>query len=142
MSVEKKMLPEKHGVVFALWDGKHIQLEIRTKEDEFKGMIIIPGGKVKKHQTLQNTLFDEVKQEYGISVKRYKKLGTYPNIENNGMLNIRHLYLVTEWEGRLSNPENKSTHIKATLEEALRICEHPLTQIFLKVIDKELSRQD
>jgi len=58
------------------------------------------------------------------------------------LLNIRHLYLVTEWEGCLSNPENKSIHVEATLKEALRICEHPLTQIFLKVIDKELSRQD
>jgi len=140
--LERETLFEKHGVVFALLSGNKIQLEKRIKEDEFEGMIIIPGGKVKPYQTLEEALFEEVMQEYGILVKRHKKLGVFPSIENRGILNIRHLYLVTEWEGCLSNPENKSIHVEATLKEALKICEHPLSQIFLKVIEKELSRQD
>jgi 8-oxo-dGTP pyrophosphatase MutT (NUDIX family) len=140
--VETEEVIEKHGVVFAIWDGEKIQLEKRLK-GKYEGEIIIPGGSVESGETLEDhTLPREIKEEYGVDVVKTKKVGIFPSVED-GVLNIRHLYLVTEWNGNLSDPEKnmrKSEHLEATLEEALLICRHPLTQIFLQVIKSELSR--
>lgn len=81
-----------------------------------------------------------MREEYKVKVLIYKKLGNYPNIEDDGILNVRHLYLVTKWKGTLSNPENTNGHIETTIKEAFKVCKHPLSQIFLKRIQKELSR--
>jgi len=142
MSVEQKVLPEKHGVVFALLHEGKIQLKKRMKKGEFEGKIIIPGGGANADETLEEALLREIKEEYGVDGRVYKKLGTYPNIENNGTLNIRHLYLVTEWEGELSDPEKVNIHLEIPLDEAFDVCQHPLTQIFLQRIKDELSRQN
>ena len=138
---ERREKTEKHGVVFALWDGNKIQLEKRNKPNgKFFGYILVPGGGVEQGETLEKALLREVREEYKVKALIYKKLGNYPSIEDDGILNVRHLYLVTKWLGILSNPEDLNDHIEATLEEAFEICKHPLSQVFLKRIQKELSR--
>lgn len=138
---ERKDRSEKHGVIFALWDGKNIQLEKRIKPGKFQGYTIIPGGGVETDETLEEALLREIREEYGTKVIDYINLGSFPSIEDNGFLNVRHLYLVTEWEGVLSNPENKNQHIECSIEEALLVCTHPLSQIFLRKVQQEvLSR--
>ena len=91
-------------------------------------------------ETLENALFREVSEEYGVEVLTYKKLGVFPMVEDSGVLNVRHLYLVTKWNGVLSNPEQTNGHIEASLEEASEICKHPLSQVFLKQIQQKLPR--
>jgi len=138
---ERREQIEKHGVIFALWDGEKIQLEERKKiGGKFFGYILVPGGAVEEGETLKEALFREVGEEYGVKALSYRKIGVYPNIEDNGILNVRHLYLVTKWKGNLSNPENTNGHIETSIKEAFEVCKHPLSQIFLKRIQKELSR--
>lgn len=79
-------------------------------------------------------------EEYGVKVVEYTKLGTFPNIEEDGVLNVRHLYFITKWKGKLLNLEEVNDHVEATIEEAFNICKHPLSQIFLRRIQLELSR--
>ena len=95
--VERGEQIEKHGVIFALWDGEKIQLEERKKiGGKFFGYILVPGGAVEEGETLKEALFREVGEEYGVKALSYRKIGIYPNIEDNGILNVRHLYLVTK----------------------------------------------
>jgi len=141
MFVEREILPEKHGVVFALWDGKHIQLEKRLAGN-FEGFVIIPGGGVEEGESPDTAEFREIYEEYRVLLKRSTYLGSYTE-EGPNLINTRYVFLVTEWGGKLSNPENKNEHIEATLDEAFKICKNPLTQIFLNMVQKEiLSRQN
>lgn len=126
------------GVVFAIWDGTKIQLEKRIKTGEFQGLIIIPGGSIENEEKEEKALFREVKEEYGVEVTGFQKLGLFPSLGDNETLSVRHLYLVTGWDGILSNPENKSDHLEASITEALDLCKHPLSQAFLNVIQKAI----
>lgn len=135
---EKFVFPEEHGVVFVIWDGARIQLEHREdKEKDFFGEIIIPGGHVEQDETIQNALSREICEEYGVFVKESKKIGTVFSHEND-LFKVRHLYLVTDWEGELSNRENKSTHLEASIEEAMFVCRNPLTRTFLRMIEESI----
>ena len=43
--VEARENTEKHGVIFALWDGINIQLEKRDKVgSKYEGFVLVPGG--------------------------------------------------------------------------------------------------
>ena len=136
--VERGGYNKKQGVVFALWDGAKIQLEKRIQPGKYQGLTIIPGGASEKDETTEEALFREVKEEYGIEVTNFQKLGLFPSLESNHTLNIRHLYLVTGWSGVLSNPENKNDHLEVSISEAFDLCKHSLTQAFLVVIQKAI----
>lgn len=76
---ERRTVSEKHGVIFALWDGMKIQLEGRTMPGiKFYGYTIVPGGAVEISETLEEALSREVREEYGVEVLEYKKLGFIP----------------------------------------------------------------
>lgn len=136
--IERGGYNKKQGVVFALWDGTKIQLEKRIKKGKFQGFTIIPGGAVEKDETIEKALFREVREEYGVEVTDFQKLGLFPSLEDNNTLNVRHLYLVTSWSGVLSNPENKNDHLETSITEAVDLCKHPLSQAFLVVIQKAI----
>ena len=134
---------EKFGVVFVLWDGKNIQLEKRTeKGDKFQGLTIVPGGAVEGQETYRWAVDREVREEYGVKIIRAEDIGKIREVEENGVVNYRHVFLVTEWEGPLSNPENRNIHIEATLQDARIMCKHPITQQILDLVETNLLRQD
>lgn len=137
---ERKEELERNGVVFALWDGENLQLEIRKKPGKFFGFTIIPGGKVEKDESFEDALLREVKEEYEIEVLEYRILGDFTEIEDGGIVNTRRLFLVTQWDGELANPENINDHIGVPIEEAFGLCSHPLTKSFLSVIQKETPK--
>jgi len=137
--VESSEITEKHGVVFILWDGEKIQLEKRLEEGtEFFGYTIIPGGAIETSETQEEALLREVCEEYGVVPSEYRKVGIVDTIEQNGTLNFRHVFLVTGWNGQLSNPEDKNEHIKTTLEEARKLCTHPISQRILDLVGVEI----
>lgn len=141
--VERKGLTEKHGVIFVIYDGQKIQLEKRVnKNDKYYGYITIPGGMVEQGEAPQNALVREIREEYGATFVNAKELGGVESIEGDGQPNFRHVFLVDGWSGRLSNPEHENIHIKATIEQARKICKHPVTQRALDLVEAELFRQN
>jgi len=110
---ERRETLKKNGVVFALWDGENLQLEVRKKPGNFFGFTIIPGGKVEKSESFEDALLRETKEEYGIEV-----LKNYP----------------------LGNPEKINDHIGVPIEKAFGLSNHPLTKTFLDVIQKEIFK--
>lgn len=140
--IETKETPQRHGVIFAIWDGCKIQLERRIAPGEFKGFTLIPGGKMELKETIEEALTREILEEYEVQALEYTKLGFLTNIEQNGILNARHVYLVTRWKGKLSNPEGKNEHLEVSLSEARLLCTHPVSQQVLDLVEKQLSGQN
>lgn len=137
------MPPKKQGVIFAIVKDNVIQLEKRLKIGSvFFGFNIVPGGTVEDNETVEEALFREIKEEYDIIPKKFEFLGSDTEIEKDSTVVIRHVFLVTSWEGIPSNPESKNGHLEATLKEARRLCAHPISQRILDMIEAKLSRQN
>lgn len=140
---ERREVGEKHGVVFAVVKNGIIQLEERLKlGSKYFGFTIIPGGGVEPGETLEETMLREFKEEYDATAVKYKELGSVLATEEDLTINVRHVYLVSDWVGTLSNPENRNGHIEKTLEEARILCTHPISQRILDMVEDELSRQN
>lgn len=143
MSPEKKEITEKKGVIFIILNNGKIQLEKRVKlGDQFFGHTIIPGGGIKQDESQQTALCREVIEEYGALPLRFKKIGEIVSSEEGGLINTRHVYLITKWLGVLGNPEKKNPHLEVDFVTAKSICRHPVSQQVLNLLDEELSRQN
>lgn len=139
---ERKESAERHGVIFALVKDGLIQLEERVQFGKWFGLTIVPGGHVEQSETVEEAIFREVKEEYNSTPVEYKYLGHIMDTDSNLNLHIRHVYLITDWEGELLNPEGRNNHISLSIEDAEKICTHPISQKALSMINDELSRQD
>ena len=127
----------KHVVIFALYDGQRINLEERIEPGHrFTGYTIIPGGVIKQDESDEEALRREVREEYGIEVVEFKRLGVVTDKVSELAVNNGNVYLVSKWNGDLSNPEKKNRHIQATLSEARVLCNHPVSQKVLDLIDE------
>jgi len=136
---ERKETCEKHGVVFILFDGNKLQLEERMKpQDQYFGYTFIPGGKIEDGEEICSALRREVMEEYGVTLKEGFGLGDIQGVEDGGVLNVRHIFLVTSWDGTLANPEGKNRHIEATFSEARELCKHPVSQKILDLFEAKL----
>ncbi len=141
--MERKEKTEKHGVIFALFDGQKLQLEKRVEiGDPYYGYTIVPGGSLKSGETVEEALRREVREEYDVRALSYKKLGINFAVEPDGTLNLRHVYLVTKWKGKLSSPEGRNIHFETTFGKARVLCGHPVTQQILDLVERGLSAQD
>lgn len=81
----------------------------------------------------------EVAEEYGVEVQSYEQIGVVTDIEDGGIVNFRHVFLVTSWIGELSNPENKNKHLEAGLDKARKICKHPVSQRILNLLEEAVK---
>ncbi len=133
----------KNSVVFFIFDGENIQLEKRIRrKDRYYGYVLIPGGKCEGGESPQTALAREIREEYGISYIQGEELGLVVVSEDDGTTSCKHLYLINYWKGRIQNPEKKDIHLSATLDEARSLCKHPVSQIFLDLLEKRLLRQN
>jgi 8-oxo-dGTP pyrophosphatase MutT (NUDIX family) len=136
---ERKETLEKYGVIFVLYCDGQIQLEERIEKDKrLFGFTIVPGGGIENGESEVTALKREVREEYGVEINVFKKLGvvTYQHTEN--VINHGNVYFVTDWVGKLDNPEGRNKHLQATLLEARSLCKIPATQEILDLVEKEL----
>lgn len=142
MDGERKERPEKHGVIFVIIKEGKLQLEKRTKiGSKFFGFTIIPGGAIEPAETQEDALVREVREERGVQVQDYHKLGIVDSIDADGTLNIRHVFRVTKWKGRLRDVEKTNWQLEATPQVARLICSHPISQRILDLVDEDLARK-
>lgn len=126
----------KNGVIFFVFKKDKILLEQRKDVSApLSGYTIIPGGGIEFGEEPEQTLMRETKEECGIEVKEYQKIGEMVNPNTQGVLITRYLYLIKRYTGRIRNVENRNKHILITLTEARRICVHPLSQQALDLLD-------
>lgn len=126
-------------MISAIVRGDTIQLEERVEEGtSLYGYTIVPGGTIKEGETEGGALRREVEEEYGVEITAYKRLGMVNDSDGKRMC-FRHVFLVTEWTGNLTNPENRNNHIEVSLCEARRMCNHKTQQLILDLVEAELS---
>jgi 8-oxo-dGTP pyrophosphatase MutT (NUDIX family) len=141
LGVEGREVIENHWVICAVLKNDTILLEQRLEQGKpMYGFVIIPGGKIEKSETIDEACVAESRQEFGITPLVYKKIGIVFNTSSEGSLDFRHVFLITEWKGKIYNREERNIHIYATLEEARDLCKHKITHEILDLIEAELSR--
>ncbi|WKZ25329.1 MAG: NUDIX hydrolase [bacterium] len=137
----EKLRIEKFSVIFVIWDGQ-IQLEERIEpKDKYFGYTIVPGGSCEKGETYVSALKREMNEEYGATPTKFEQIGVIRN-EDKDTVNFRHIFLVTEWEGKLNNVEMRNKHLRTSLKMAKQLCKHPISQQVLTLVEDHLSRQD
>ncbi|OGM10836.1 hypothetical protein A2Z22_03040 [Candidatus Woesebacteria bacterium RBG_16_34_12] len=138
-----KEIPEKHDVIFAIIRNGVIHLEERTEPGTtYFGYTIIPGGGVEEGEILDQALLREIREERGVIPTEYREIGIVDSVESNGRLNFRHIYLVTDYQGEITNAEGKNRQFWASLEEAEKLCEHPISKNILILVRDALSVEE
>jgi 8-oxo-dGTP pyrophosphatase MutT (NUDIX family) len=141
--VERTPLVRKNSVIFVLFDGRSIQLEERVeKNDRYLGYFLVPGGKVEPGEGPNSALIREIREEYALIHIKGEELGLII-VPEGDVESCKHVYLITGWEeGNLYDAEQRNLHLSVSLEEARRICKHPVTQTVLDLCEAHLPRQD
>ena len=82
---EAKENPEKHGVIMAIIKDGKILLEERTDPNStFYGVTIVPGGGVKRGESLKEALIRESLEERDVAPTVFYQLGDIEEIESDG----------------------------------------------------------
>jgi ADP-ribose pyrophosphatase YjhB (NUDIX family) len=140
--LENKEIPERHGVIFVVFKRKKLQLEKRVEPNKsYFGHVIVPGEKIESSETVKDALKRGFREEFGARIRTFRKLGIIYTKESDGTLNIRHVYKVTGWRDRLGNPEGRNIRLEASFPVARLICQHPITQRILDLVEEDLSRE-
>jgi mutator protein MutT len=67
------------AVVAVIYNNNDEILLTRRKHNPFAGFLDLPGGFVNLHETAENAVIREIKEELNIDVSEYKFVATYPN---------------------------------------------------------------
>jgi|FLOH01.1.fsa_nt_gi 8-oxo-dGTP diphosphatase len=88
-------------VGFILFKDNKILVERRKKEKKvYPFCITLPGGKIDENETSEQAIIREVKEEFDVTVKKFKYIGHKKEIINNILFPIDY-FLVTEWTGEI-----------------------------------------
>lgn len=67
------------AVVAVIYNDNGELLLTRRKHNPFAGLLDLPGGFVNLHETAENAVIREIKEELNIDVSDYKFIATFPN---------------------------------------------------------------
>lgn len=123
MSAEfgEKRLPDRQGVIFLLYKDGKVLLEERISPDKaYFGYTIIPGGKFEKgiDVTHEDALKREVLEECGVTVSDFVLLDRYLQTTITNHLYDVSAFLVTRYDGEVTNPEGKARHLWVDINKA------------------------
>jgi len=111
---------EREGVIFLIFkDGRVLVEERKTPDKPYFGYKIIPGGKREQFdRSFYDAALREASEECGIKPTKMIYLDTFLHITASNHLYNTSAYLITSFEGEISNNEGKSDHHWLTFEEA------------------------
>jgi 8-oxo-dGTP pyrophosphatase MutT (NUDIX family) len=137
--------PEKEGVIFLIYKNGKVLLEDRKRPDKpYFGYKIIPGGKVEKETDcgFDDAAEREALEECGIKVTKMVHLDTFLHMTISNHLYNTATYLITEFEGEVINPEDKSDHIWVDLDEASKLLEFSDSRYVVLLAKQYLAGQN
>lgn len=145
-----KEIPQKEAVVFLLYTGGEVLLETRIEDDNFKGVTVVPGGKVEPDDFQdgsdyrQRAVSREVKEELGVLVISQHYLFNFAAVTPNGNSYLFHAFLVTGWIGEVINQEPAKRIVSwVSLDEAANFCQlDPSKQIIARARELLNSRAE
>ena len=105
--------------MFLLYTNGKFLLEKRPEKDpRAKGMVTLTCGNVESGESPEETLKREVREELGVEVKQFHHLDNFQNLALSCEIFNTDAFLVTEYEGKISNLGNEGEHLWVTPEEA------------------------
>lgn len=138
---ERLYQKESHSVIFALYRDGVILVEKRLEAGKWQGLTIIPGGHIEEGETQEDAMIREVRdEELGVTPIKFSRLGSIIITDETLGLKIKHIFLIEDWDGEISNPEDRNEHHYLTLSQARNICVHPTSQKVLDMVEEYLSR--
>jgi len=144
--ISEKRLPEKEGVIFLIYKNGKVLLEKRTRPDKaYFGYIIIPGGKFEKgiDSNHEDAVRREISEECGcIAIKGMVLLDNYLQTTITNHLYDVSAYLITDFDGEITNPEEKSEHIWVDLEKAKNYLSFADSRYIITMAREVLLRQN
>ncbi len=141
--VGEKRLPEKEGVIFLLFkNGKFLLEDRKHPEKGYFGYIIIPGGKVEKIDlNLEKAAERKVLEECSVVVKKMFHLDSFIHMTMSNHLYQSAAYLVTEFNGDVTNDEGKADHLWVSFEEAEKLLEFADSKYILLLAKNALNER-
>jgi 8-oxo-dGTP pyrophosphatase MutT (NUDIX family) len=122
--IKEKLMPDKEGVFFLVYNNGQVLLEERLQpEKAYYGYIIIPGGKVEVGNGEDHTaaVKREVREECGVIATNITKLDNFLNMSLSKNFYNTSAYLITEYDGEVRNVEGKSRHIWVDIDKASEV---------------------
>ncbi|RYE13738.1 MAG: NUDIX domain-containing protein [Rickettsiales bacterium] len=87
-----------HLGVYALITDDNEVLLIKKNRGPYKGLLDLPGGSLEKHESIEEALFREIKEETGLDISDYKQLRTIDTFfnynENDKPHILRHIAII------------------------------------------------
>lgn len=123
MSTEigEKRVPDRQGVIFLIYNNGKVLLEERISTNKaYYGYTIIPGGKFEQGVDLshEDALKREVLEECGVTINDFVLLDRYLQTTITNHLYDVSAFLVTNYNGEITNPEGKARHLWVDIAEA------------------------
>lgn len=142
--------PQLESAIFLFYDPVTDKVLLERRQAKFEGdkmvgLVIIPGGKVdvedraKEGDYFEHALVREIDEEFGVELRDYSLLFEVNHVTLNNEAYRSKIYLVIEWEGKITNRENKHEYSWIPLNEAEDVCTHWLGKEIIKGLKTRLS---
>jgi len=104
------------SVAVFLKEGKVLLEKRDIKEDNYAGVLSLPGGHKRKSETIEKTLAREMKEELKTKIIRYRHIGKFKDIDpTSKKIYVHNAFLCLEWKGMPAGKTARWFKISAVL---------------------------